>query len=105
MNNEVMQRLADIARQKAELSEEEDKIRQEVLAEVRETVRRFNFTEAELLGGDSKKRIKGEAAFKSPYDEQTWTGRGRKPDWYKKALDEGKSKKEAREISQTKGRK
>lgn len=31
MNNEVMQRLADIARQKAELSEEEDKIRQEVL--------------------------------------------------------------------------
>ena len=71
MNNEVMQRLADIARQKAELSEEEDKIRQEVLAEVRETVRRFNFTEAELLGGDSKKRIKGEAAFKSPYDEQT----------------------------------
>ena len=38
MNNEVMQRLADIARQKAELSEEEDKIRQEVLAEVRETV-------------------------------------------------------------------
>lgn len=68
-----MQRLADIARQKAELSEEEDKIRQEVLAEVRETVRRFNFTEAELLGGDSKKRIKGEAAFKSPYDEQTWT--------------------------------
>lgn len=77
MNNEVMQRLADIARQKAELSEEEEKIRQEVLAEVRETVRRFNFTEAELLGGDSKKRIKGEAAFKSPYDEQTWTGRGR----------------------------
>ena len=73
MNNEVMQRLADIARQKAELSEEEEKIRQEVLAEVRETVRRFNFTEAELLGGDSKKRIKGEAAFKSPYDEQTWT--------------------------------
>ena len=80
MNNEVMQRLADIARQKAELSEEEEKIRQEVLAEVRETVRRFNFTEAELLGGDSKKRIKGEAAFKSPYDEQTWTGRGRKPE-------------------------
>lgn len=96
MNNEVMQRLADIARQKAELSEEEDKIRQEVLAEVRETVRRFNFTEAELLGGDSKKRIKGEAAFKSPYDEQTWIGRGRKPDWYKKALDEGYSDEDMR---------
>ena len=79
MNNEVMQRLADIARQKAELSEEEEKIRQEV-----------------LLGGDSKKRIKGEAAFKSPYDEQTWTGRGRKPDWYKKALDEGYSDEDMR---------
>ena len=54
MNNEVMQRLADIARQKAKLSEEEDKIRQEVLAEVRETVRRFNFTEAELLAATPK---------------------------------------------------
>lgn len=96
MNNEVMQRLADIARQKAELSEEEDKLRQEVLAEVRETIRRFNFTEAELLGVGSKKRIKAEAAFKSPYDDQTWTGRGRKPDWYKKALDEGYSDEDMR---------
>ena len=88
MNNDLKMRLDAIANQKAELLAEEKKLRQAVLSELRETVRRFQFTESEVFGGVSKK-AKAEAMYKSPYDEQTWSGRGRKPDWYKSAIDEG----------------
>lgn len=90
MNDDLLKRLDLIAKQKADLQAEEKLIRQEVLAEVRETIKRFQFTDAELHGGSNRK-TKAEAVYKSPYDDQTWSGRGRKPDWFKQALDEGYS--------------
>lgn len=90
MNDDLLKRLDLIAKQKADLQAEEKLIRQEVLAEVRETIKRFQFTDDELHGGSNRK-TKAEAVYKSPYDDQTWSGRGRKPDWFKQALDEGYS--------------
>lgn len=95
MNNDLKQRLEAIESQKAELLAEEKKLRQAVLTELRETVRRFDFTVPEVFGTGAK-RSKAEAMYKSPYDDQTWTGKGRKPDWYKEAIEEGYSDNDMR---------
>lgn len=88
MQEELRTQLAELERRKSELETEEHHIRQAVLAEVRETIRLFQFTEDELRGGTPKKK-QAEPMYQSPYDTQTWSGRGRQPNWYRQALLEG----------------
>lgn len=83
---ELASRLEGIAKQKEALEREEAEIRESVLNDVRGTVARFEFTQAEVFGNP---KIQPVARYQSPYDSQTWTGKGRKPEWFKKALDEG----------------
>ena len=72
----------------------EKKRKLEALAAVRETAKAHGFTLEELLGGTpaAKSATKGVAKYANPADpSQTWTGRGRQPNWVKDALAKGKS--------------
>lgn len=51
----------------------------------------YGFSLDDLIGADGKS-AKGVAKYANPADpSQTWTGRGRKPNWVIEALDGGKS--------------
>ena len=52
----------------------------------------FGFSLDEIVGGGSAKGSKGAPKYANPADSsQTWTGRGRKPNWVNEALAQGKS--------------
>ena len=73
----------------------EDRRRRDALAEMQEVARKHGVDMNEVIGASPKsgkgKGSKGAARFRNPADpEQTWTGRGRKPNWVKSALDSGK---------------
>lgn len=57
-------------------------------------VAKYGYTLAEIAGGGAKAAKKPAAApkFANPDDPaQTWSGRGRQPQWYKDAIAAGKS--------------
>lgn len=55
-------------------------------------VREYGFSLDDLLDGKGPKGSKGIAKYRNPDDpSQTWTGRGRKPNWINAALKKGKS--------------
>ncbi|MFP7674383.1 H-NS family nucleoid-associated regulatory protein [Marivita sp. S0852] len=53
----------------------------------------YGFSLDELMDGSAKKKgTKGPAKYANPADKsQTWTGKGRKPNWVNEALAAGKS--------------
>jgi DNA-binding protein H-NS len=52
----------------------------------------YGFSLDELLGTSPKKGSKSEPKYKNPSDaSQTWTGKGRKPNWVNDALAAGKT--------------
>ncbi len=72
----------------------EKKRRSECLAELKEVAKKHGFSLDEFTGGKAKggSKSKGVAKFANPADKsQTWTGRGRQPNWVKDALAKGKS--------------
>jgi DNA-binding protein H-NS len=47
---------------------------------------------SELLKTNAVVKVKGEPKYKNPDNlSQTWTGKGREPDWFKKLIEHGKS--------------
>lgn len=51
----------------------------------------FGFSLDELTGGAKAPKVKAAAKYRNPADaSQTWSGRGRKPQWIKDAEDAGK---------------
>ncbi|OAN82215.1 transcriptional regulator [Jannaschia sp. EhC01] len=72
----------------------ERKRRSECLAELKAVAKKHGFTLDDFTGGKSasKSGPKGVAKYANPADtSQTWTGRGRQPNWIKSALAAGKS--------------
>lgn len=54
--------------------------------------REYGFSLDDLLGSSGKKGTKGVPKYRNPADaSQTWTGKGRQPNWIKQALSSGKS--------------
>ncbi len=74
----------------------EDKQRKAALGAVEAAAREMGFTLVELMGMPGKKtKSVSPAKYRHPENpEQTWTGRGRQPDWMKDALENGQSKDE-----------
>ena len=63
--------------------------RKEALAAVEAKAAEMGFSLADLASSSKKTQA---PKFKNPDDEsQTWSGRGRQPEWYKAALAAGKS--------------
>ena len=51
----------------------------------------FGFSLDELTSGAKAPKAKAAAKYRNPADDsQTWSGRGRKPQWIKDAVDAGK---------------
>jgi DNA-binding protein H-NS len=72
----------------------EKKRRSECLAELKSVAKKHGFSLDEFTGGKAKAatKAKGVAKYANPADaSQTWTGRGRQPNWVKEALAKGKS--------------
>lgn len=72
----------------------EKKRRADCLAELRAVAKKHGFGLDEFTGGKASKANapKGAAKYANPEDaSQTWTGRGRQPNWVKAALAAGKS--------------
>ena len=69
----------------------ENRRRAEAKKAAEAALKEYGFSLDDLLGGTGK-GTKGLPKYKNPADEaQTWTGRGRKPNWVVAALDAGKS--------------
>lgn len=72
----------------------EKKRKSECLAELKAVAKKHGFSLDDFTGGKaaSKSGPKGVAKYANPADKsQTWTGRGRQPNWIKSALAAGKS--------------
>lgn len=72
----------------------EKKRKSECLAELKAVAKKHGFSLEDFAGGKSsgKSGPKGVAKYANPADpSQTWTGRGRQPNWVKTALAAGKS--------------
>lgn len=82
-------------RQKVEraISTYEDRKKREMLSEMEEVAKRHGFdlsAVSETLA--ARKRGSVSPKYVNPQDpDQTWTGRGRQPNWIKAALDAGRS--------------
>lgn len=78
----------------AAIKDYEKRRKADALAAVRATAKEHGFTLEELLGAKvaPKSGSKGLPKYANPADpSQTWTGRGRQPNWVKEALSQGKS--------------
>jgi DNA-binding protein H-NS len=68
--------------------------RADALAAADKAAREFGFSLSELTGSGTKtaKADKAAPKYRNPDDSsQTWSGRGRQPQWYKDAIGAGKS--------------
>lgn len=75
------------------ISSFEDRRKKEAMAELEAKAREMGFTLAELTGVGRKRRAGAVAVAKyaNPADaSQTWSGRGRRPQWVRDALDAGR---------------
>ncbi len=74
------------------LSTYEDRRRKEALAEMQEVARKHGIELSEVLPTQRSKGSKSPARYRNPSNpDQTWTGRGRKPNWVISSLEDGKN--------------
>lgn len=71
-----------------------DREKSRAMAALEEKARELGFSLSELMGTPRKagKKPAGVARYRNPADPSaTWTGKGRRPDWVRAALNAGKS--------------
>ncbi|MEM6477665.1 MAG: H-NS histone family protein [Pseudomonadota bacterium] len=68
----------------------DDRVKQDALATLEQKARELGFSLSELTGGKRAKTVNPPKYRNPDSPEQTWTGRGRQPQWIKDALAEGK---------------
>lgn len=70
-----------------------DRERKEALIAAERAAAEFGFSLSEITGpgqGGKRGAVSGVAKYRNPENpEQTWTGKGRQPAWFKEALSEG----------------
>ena len=87
--------LADIEEAMKQLQRERDALLQRergpVIKRIKAEITQYSITRAELFGPDVAPKV---AMYRNPATGQTYSGRGRKPDWLKQAKDQGKSEED-----------
>ncbi|WP_412565246.1 H-NS family nucleoid-associated regulatory protein [Thalassobius sp. MITS945101] len=69
----------------------EDRKKKEALSELEAKAKELGYSLSELTGGKAPK-VAGTPKYANPDNaDQTWTGKGRRPDWFNAALEAGKS--------------
>jgi DNA-binding protein H-NS len=93
-----MTTLQELIQQRDELNARieamQQELRAEILAEIRATMREFQIRIEDLAtSGRSAQRekVKGDPKYRNPATGQTWTGRGKRPQWIHDALADGQS--------------
>jgi DNA-binding protein H-NS len=88
--NELKKMQKDIAKA---ISTFEDRQKAEARAKVEAFARDLGYSLAELVGADTKtSRAPAAAKYRHPENPAlTWSGRGRKPQWFAEALSAGKT--------------
>lgn len=81
-----------------ELKHREVEDRKKVKEQIKELAASIGMTPEEILGIESARNATAEEPkFRNPDNpEQTWTGRGKRPNWVNEALAQGKSLEELR---------
>ncbi|MEL6915271.1 MAG: H-NS histone family protein [Pseudomonadota bacterium] len=69
----------------------DERAKQDAMAELERKAKELGFTLAELTGVQKKTKTVNPPKYRNPKDAtQTWTGRGRQPEWIKEAKAAGK---------------
>lgn len=69
----------------------EDRKKKAALAELEAKAAELGFSLSDLTGGTRARKV-SPPKYRNPDNiDQTWSGRGRQPDWFKEALGSGKS--------------
>ena len=89
--DELIQLRADIDK---ELKNVEEREKQEALKAAEDAVAKFGYSLSELTGGrgrkTSAKKAKAAAKYRNPDNaSQTWSGLGRRPQWFHEAVNAG----------------
>lgn len=77
-----------------QIAEMQQALRAEALAEIRAAMREYQLSVEDLglTGKPSRQpKVKGEPKYRDPVTQQTWSGRGKRPQWIHDALAAGKS--------------
>lgn len=87
---EIQEQIKDLTRQAEEVRKREVA---EGVAEIKKIMSEKGITLTDLGCRQSRRAAAGEkpVRYRDPQTGATWTGNGRKPEWIKKALAEGKS--------------
>ena len=86
---ELNKQIADLENEKKKLIEIS---RNETIASIKQLITEYSLTASDLGLKATKKTVKSKAVYANPdFPEQTWTGKGRKPDWVNSYLALGKS--------------
>ncbi|WP_050527096.1 H-NS histone family protein [Pseudorhodobacter aquimaris] len=94
LNNLSLKELRDLQAQVAKaITTFETRKKKDALNELEERARTLGFSLAELTGAPTpRKRTPAEPKYANPDNpSETWSGRGRKPRWFKAALVAGKT--------------
>ncbi len=93
-----MTTLQELIQQRDELNARieamQQELRAQILAEIKATMREYDLRIEDLTSaGKSAKsdRVKAAAKYRDPVTQQTWSGRGKRPNWINEALASGKS--------------
>jgi DNA-binding protein H-NS len=66
--------------------------RRDAIAAAEAAAKEKGFTLAELTGGVKKRRASAPPKYQHPENpDLTWSGRGRRPTWFKEAIEDGRS--------------
>ncbi|WP_102223902.1 H-NS histone family protein [Acidimangrovimonas sediminis] len=96
LNNLSLKELKELQSKVAKaIASYEERQKKDAIAQLEEKAREMGFSLAELTGtqvGTKRKRSVSAPKYANPADPtETWTGRGRKPNWMIEALKAGKS--------------
>lgn len=93
-----MTTLQDLIQQRDALNEKIEEmqktLRAEALSEIRAAMREHQISVEDLgLTGKTARqpKVKGEPKYRNPVTQQTWSGRGKRPQWIHDALADGQS--------------
>lgn len=99
LNNLSVPELQDLAKAiESELERRQSESKRVVLNQIKELAQSIGMTVDEVIGMDKKKHKRSAALPSTMYvnpenPQQTWSGRGRRPNWARDILDRGESLK------------
>ena len=87
-------RLQEINEEMERLQNEAKSVRAQLVDEILVAMKEYGITLADLGQHQSNRRDRNPAKYANPYGEGTWSGSGRRPKWFKEAIENGVSEEE-----------